>query len=487
MKKRIISLAISVMVATLLSAQALTPMQLKQARWAVYEWCENYNAYLLETSRNAQTEFSSLFESPNAEIYNDLIASHLFDFSQINISAQEYKALQTEQQTFRHTYKLSSFQVLSEKYDKNQIHYILSFEKNIGAIGASPYENYSFPIETLNYNVHLTYDLTTETLLATYLQPDNLIEPYIIYHEGKINEKTTEHDIRNRAQSLNTPLVIAKVITPSISNKFREIQKDTLKNNFHLGASVGQSFAYATLLNQDFQQFHTQVNITWNVYIGYYRQLYLNDKHRHGLEWDIAFSQRNLTLQGNYQRSYPSIDPDGGDYLRLIALNNYEENIKRYALSITPIAYRYDYFFNSNLSLYLCLGATVSYDLMQHTDAIADAYYAGYYDWLFNVTLDQNGIYDFGSYNMNANSTETAFHRFSVDAFLGVGVQYFIPQTRLSIEGGIQYRGMVFNMLKTPTNFHLSERNEDYRSATNLLKSCYWQQLMFNVQINYNF
>ena len=94
--------------------------------------------------------------------------------------------------------------------------------------------------------------------------------------------------------------------------------------------------------------------------------------------------------------SYAAIDPDGDPYLRINKVSNIKEKHNLTYLTAPFVIEkgisfgRNSFFINAAYYVMLNFSATYNQD--------ADALYAGYYDYLFNLTIQENGVYDFGTY-----------------------------------------------------------------------------------------
>lgn len=111
---------------------------------------------------------------------------------------------------------------------------------------------------------------------------------------------------------------------------------------------------------------------------------------------DVFNYQVNLR---NNVNSYNTIDPDGDRYLRINRVYNIQEN-HRLVYTTAPLIIEKGFCFGKN-EIYLNL----SYHLMLNFSAFynqdAEALYAGYYEYLFNLYISENGVYDFGTYKFN--------------------------------------------------------------------------------------
>ena len=105
----------------------------------------------------------------------------------------------------------------------------------------------------------------------------------------------------------------------------------------------------------------------------------------------------------------------------------------------------------------------------------------------YRVYIYQNGIYDFGQFDLQKTANNTSLDRLSLGAFLGLGVQYFIPDSKWSLQCGLHYGCKVYNGLSKSDEIHLSDNINDWQSATALYKYFFGQRFSAQIQVNYNF
>ena len=75
----------------------------------------------------------------------------------------------------------------------------------------------------------------------------------------------------------------------------------------------------------------------------------------------------------------------------------------------------------------------------------------------------------------------------TIGAFIGAGVQYFIPNSKWSLQCGLQYGCKFYNGLLKTDEVHLSNDINDWQSATALYKYFIGQKIFVQLQFNYNF
>lgn len=486
-----ILVACILLVVSNVSAQKITPIQLKHARMSVHQWVRDYDIYAqMAERRNPTKKFTSLFENADLQIMNDYLPS-ISDKGSV-ITVHEYaKLVANKSSKFTMRYNVANAHIVSETLvDRKTLEFVVAFDKQIEFVERNSYDDdrYIYPEKSYQAQVTIRYDLRTEQAVAVAYESDVYFDSIVILRDitaAQINQYTTVRELDSHCLSQNTPLIKWSYSASDFDSQFYHYEQDTIKRNLHFGLDGGLSFA-AAKFDALTSKLSNDVGATYGMNIGLYHQLSFKHGKRWGMEYDFHISCAGIGISGEYTDTYSTIDPDGGIYQRKIALNNYDEQINRYAVEI-PIALRYDWMFCKDLSFYTRFGVDVSFDFYQNTKATAKAYYSGCYDWLFGVTIDQNGIYDFGQFDLQASSITTSLNRLSVGAFLGVGIQYFIPESKWSLQCGLHYGCKMYNGLFKSEEVHLSKDINDWQSATALYKYFFGQKLSAQLQLNYNF
>lgn len=481
------------MIAASVSAQNVTPIQLKEARMAAYKWVRDYNVYArMEGKRNPAQNFIDLFEDESTQIFNDYLPFVATRGNVITVKAYA-SILANREPVYKMSFEIKNAKITAEEIDDDKnIVFTIEFDKTVSfqERGNTSDALYAYPYKSYHATVRVKYNLHDEKAVAGEITSNALFEDILVLHDSEaefVNRYTSHNELKRECKSNESSLVKWNYASTDFDPQMVYLYQDTIKNSFHFGGAIGGAFYSANLSDSKFTSASPKAGLNYAFSVGYYRQLVLKNKNRFGLDFSIAFDQKNFGLTMDaYHESYDAIDPDGGEYLRLVDLNKYSESIKRFAVDV-PIAFRYDYFIKDNLSFFAKVGADVSYDIAQEASASANAMYSGYYSWLFDVTMNQNGIYDFGFFDIEGSAKETGINRLGVGVFMGIGLQYFIPRSQWSFDASLQYRGEVYNKLSRPDNFHLTENSVDWKSASYLFGSYFGQNIQFQLSFNYNF
>ncbi len=480
MRKSRFFAAVSLMlVSTTIFAASVTPKQLKEARKSVYEWVDNYKYHSMFTDgEHSQDEYYNLFESPESEVFNDFLPN------QAATTAVDYSTTIVQSE---HTFRVSTNNVHVERESINNGVYQceLSMERTVSCRLKGD-DSYFYPEKKYAARIKLSYSFAEKRIVCESITSNDDIHVESILHTDSTNEYINYSDTAALLQSSEICLINRRLKYAAADEHFVSIAKDTLKNNIHFGGQVGLTLFSAGNIGNDFSQFAAQMGLVGGATFGYYRQISLRDRKRWGVEISARFAQQNVSFTGEYHDSYISVDPDGGGYLRKTDITNYKETIKRSVVEI-PIAVRFDCFVPSrkDLSVYGKLGVCLGYDVIQKTSCQADAQYSGYYDWLFDVTISQNGVYNFGQFELAQTANRSSIKQLGYGGLVALGVQWF-PTPKISIEGGLEYCAMYHSILNDD-DFKVSSDYEHWNSATGLFKYFLSHSIALQMTLNYNF
>lgn len=481
------------MIVAPMHAQKMTPMQLKEARMAAHQWVRDYNVYArMEGKRRPIQKFINLFEDESTLLFNDYLPAVPTYGNKISVK-QYAHILASREPIYKMSFEIKNAEITSEHFDNNgNILFTIEFDKTISFQERGNVSNtlYAYPEKSYHATVLVKYYLNEEKAVAKEIISDILFDEILILHNENsetINQYTDHATLKQWCDNNESSLIKWSYKSTDFDPQIVYYYQDTIKNSIHIGGAIGGAFYSINMINNQFTELNTKGGLNYSFTLGYYRQLFLKDKNRLGVDLFVDFSQKNIRfLSSKYHNFYESIDPDGGQYLRYIDANNYQEEINRLSIGL-PIALRYDHFVKDELSIYTKVGINISYDLMQRANATANVLYSGYYEWLFDVTITQNGIYDFGYYDIEGYTRSTGINNLGLGGFACIGIQYFIPNTKWSLDASFLYNCELYNKTTNVKNFNLTENNTDWRSASFLFGTFYGHNIQLLLNFNYNF
>lgn len=159
----------------------------------------------------------------------------------------------------------------------------------------------------------------------------------------------------------------------------------------------------------------------------YSRQVFARGRHRVSVETGLSITFCRQRIQfDQYQNNRPDVDVDGTPYTLVSRITDYNELSRQTAFTV-PLALRYDLDVLTKLSLFASLGIQGGVAFSRPVTSSYNAYYAGQYGPdLFNVYIDQNGYYGFGTFE--GSSTHEPAKKLSAlfGATFSLGVNYLV-------------------------------------------------------------
>lgn len=504
MKRIVLFFAVNLIV--LNGCFAIDALQLKQARVSAYQWIRDYDNYgQLNAKRNARQKFLSLFESGDVIVVNEYLP--MISQKGPTIKVSELTDLILDKTSF---YKMNSnidsaYITREEKVGNSAIEYVIVLYKTISFVDRNSYEDtcYAYPKKTFLESVTLSYDLLSQTIVATSIVSDNSVNEIHVLHNSaaksldSVNMYVSDSFIKSYQKSDN----------PFVSTFFNEcahdpqmliLTKKEMKGNLHFGSGIGASL-FSGKASPKFHDLSKNAGLHYDVNLGFYAQFAMKGKNRFGMEFDAVFNQNKIGLSTSYVDIYDDIDEDEHEfsnpmsYKRHAEITKYKETIQRYSVEV-PISFRYDRILNQKLTLFVKLGAAVSYDIISKTVANGDALYYGVYDWMGEIEIKDYPEYGFGNYTVYETTDKTCFNKLGVKVFAGIGLQAFLSK-RWSIDLGLYYYNVVYNKFDSSNDYYLTKRNDDYKhgrkdvwtSAFSGFSKLNQSNLNFKIQLNYNF
>lgn len=517
MKKVILSIIVCWLCATPVCL-AQNTRELIDANQKVFELVDAYadNSNLTDAYAQKIGTFRNLFKSPNAMVYMDHINWYNNSNRKDTTELSNYCAFYEQQQgTFR------QFEILDVQIGR------VSQSESVGIYSAAltkKYVTYTDNTPVISHLVlHIEYSFARKTAKIVRIEctrADSRMKPHILANYvkssgtlyipntlkvKKIGGAITRLD--NRVQPLSAEVykqlsnrncaTYQYVFTPHNDTlRYHTISVNTVKNALGLEIGYTHSLGAKDLIepfNGNFDSIHLGSTI-FHIGANYLRQIFAVGRHRLSFETGVTFEwQKRKFSTNNYNDQYDARDSAGDDYLRQIRLDGYHEQCNSVSLAI-PAIVRYDFYVIPDLSIYAAVGVRGTMASNLPAMASFNGYYAGQYgEEYFNVLIDQNGYYDFGTSvcsNLPENNQKktTDWH---IDALARLGAQYFFTSdNRWSLDFSVGYRYRFFSKsaeMPIPGAFHLSTQKEDFSSVCRNLWVQPTQFLDFQLGVKYNF
>ena len=474
-------------------AQRPSPSHLKKARVKAYEWVRNYNGTREGnfSGRRARRDFSKNFSDTQDTVFHDYLPATAYPFQHPYTTVEEYCNIRMDSALrYKTEYKPSQYAVGAERQNGNIITLEVSWKEDISYLPTLRIDKtLRYPDFTFYLAATLDYDCTSGEIIAKAIRLDQPpIQPFVIFHSGEENIVTTLADIQQKVERDNRMIVKALEQQHPEDEKFYITRYDTMTNRFGVEGSYGKG-----LLILDYRH-DTRHSATYasasafSIGINYYHQMSYRGKSRWGFELMPLFRSLDYNYGFDYTDQSSDTDPDGGPYERRVSITGYHERLLTSSVSL-PINLRYDYMIPSiNASFFGRLGVAPAYAFTRVATASADQFHvSGYYDWLYNVELDFNGIYDFGTTaDKTFSAVQTDIPAIMLEGVGGLGVAYW-PTLGFSVELSVNYTPLLFQQTNTSTDYHISPSTDSWVAAANDITAFQHHLLNFMLQLSYHF
>lgn len=192
---------------------------------------------------------------------------------------------------------------------------------------------------------------------------------------------------------------------------------------------------------------------------------------------DVFNYQLNLASQIN---TYPAVDPDGDPYLRINRVFNIKETHNIIYIT-APLVLQKGFTFGKN-SVY----AQAAYYFMLNFSSVynldAQATYSGFYDYLFNLTISENGVYDFGTYDFKLRNLPLLAKPMLSTYSIGLGYNRQFSRW-MYLDIGLNYRAGTDYMF-TENKKTLSDSKNGINSLVNLTNQFKIEYVNMNIGLS---
>ena len=188
-----------------------------------------------------------------------------------------------------------------------------------------------------------------------------------------------------------------------------------------------------------------------------------------------------------FTETYADIDSDGGSYERTVLLENFSENqIIDLQSMFIQLESRIKAFtvgkWDGIVSISVGIGHVITVNSATYSNS-ADATYSGYYEDLFGITMAENGVYDFG--NFNVSQTGDLDYNTNVQTLLADVSGMLKVSDRWVISGGIMYTKYQTNIFNLGTERVSNDSNE--LNTINNLVDVDMSHISLKVGVSYKF
>lgn len=463
-----------------------------------YELLRKYELYSHFKNDSDYTKFQKLFRSKNSVIFNDIMPDNRLSEK---VDLQEYLALAKKYYSKNVGVSLRVYEKSSISFDRddygsfvfhakkiidlhtiNGIHYLDTFNVRI-EIFFNHYLNLYWIADINSIDKNFKYIVVKPTINSLF-RSKNLINDSVFTstfekYQVESNGYFLMKDIPPAKEILFIPqsnqVLFKKYKAPTYLSPFRKtnrVDKNIMPIKFNLFTSHIQFITELGLVkNSPVEIINNKEKVNVINKQSSSNKILLSLMYRKSKlgNWQLKFGAGfdlftyDLYLPA-YVDSYNSVDADGDPYLRTIKISELRESHSITYL-IFPIILQKGLTFNKST-----FSINAGYNLMKSLDANyrsdAKAQYSGYYDYLFNITISENGVYDFGNYNLKNISSQLLTNSL-INAY-SIGIEYAFNVNRfISINAGLNYRKSEDFLFKL-NNLNLSKTAKDFKSITNV-------------------
>lgn len=191
----------------------------------------------------------------------------------------------------------------------------------------------------------------------------------------------------------------------------------------------------------------------------------------------------------NFSQSYMDVDPDGADYQRNISYTNFQESLAAEFIT-TSLTTGFNLELENIFKLkermknfHLLLDLNYSWGLMNNVNTKSyrksDILYSGYYANFFNLNISDNGVYDFGNYEVSKFNELKLKNNFSHNISVGLK-SYF---NRLVLSSSLNYLWIQNDLFTLDENSFLSTNNQNLNSYFNSIRKSRLSMFSINFKI----
>ena len=262
-----------------------------------------------------------------------------------------------------------------------------------------------------------------------------------------------------------------------------------------IGMSKDYILNTKTIIDSKFSvnNFNNTFNFTnnWNSSIDYH--IYLKNPFRlyFGLGLNSNTINTNLKFD-NFNQFFEDVDPDGASYIRNISYNNFQESNDIVFTSL-PIKIgcavelnKFLKFKNKSLkNNNILLDFNYSFSPIIAADSYSisnvNMLYSGYYQDLFNLTISQNGVYDYGNYNIS-NEFNSSLNKNFINN-VGFGLKTHL--NRFFISTNINYSWFQNDLYKNENFNYLSTNVNELKSFHNSFSEFNINMVSINLKVGW--
>lgn len=313
--------------------------------------------------------------------------------------------------------------------------------------------------------------------------------------EGRYVLKNLTRSNKFKIESIDENIVGSAIVTLDNIDEFdtsKEGDKNTRqivfkKPLFYSGVGISLNPLKSSPVKYTGASKHYSLSNNLSYDVGVDLGIHLNKDYnsRYNFYFKTGVHYKNLDFTINLaQYSYATleIDPDYYEYERIHSFTDVSETINL-SYFVLPVAFNTTYSINEFI-LNFEVGTQWHYSLASNYSSKANALYSGYYKDLFNITFAENGVYDFGSYDIQGEGDlEPLESMFST--YYSIGIARKISKRTLLSLSFLNNYGFS-NMFEENTKEYSGD-SEELNSVTNISNEFSLSEIFLNLSLKYKF
>ena len=257
-------------------------------------------------------------------------------------------------------------------------------------------------------------------------------------------------------------------------------------------SNSNRGFSYENILTSEV---NSNIDFSYskpNYVYGVNYHFYLPKKIIFNVGFSIINNNYSFTNNINgFTENYNSVDIDGGSYNRKVSYESFNEIYDLSYISIGPsfgfeyelVPYKSPKFNHSLLNLFIDYSILNMNCQSAVSNRSSELNYSGTYSDLFNITFSENGVYDFGSYELeNRNVQETKVNNLSHNISLGIKC-YPFKKNRMYFAASMSYITFSKSLFNSNNDLRLSQNSAELNSFFSNSKSFNLNTYTFSFQI----
>ena len=294
----------------------------------------------------------------------------------------------------------------------------------------------------------------------------------------KFKSKSFNYTDLNKAPDFNKHCSLSRSINFEIPNNFFTI-------NFGY-KFLNADYNFTNKLNSTIQ-----FNSLPSFYLSFNNNILL--KKPFILYYGIGLESINFNLEtslSGHKDKYLSSDPDAFTYERKIDFINHEESLQNRYISI-PISLGFNTIINkkkstilNGLELEIKLSFLTYFNYFSRLNTTALINYSGYYENLFGITIEENGVYDFGIYDFEIEKNNPKNNNYSLNYSFGC-LKKISKNIKIGFFLGRSFFFMDFNDFED--NNYISTNNIELNSVFSNIENFKMNLNYFDFSLIYQF